>query len=131
MRNISDPLVFLIGSPFRGGIFQIRVTHGKIDESKTNKNLHGFVHTDAPGLPGGSGGPGVDREGKVVGVVSYLEHDEVPTRGSHPYGQIYRAEITGSILYPMVLWGGRIEEALRKHQARLQEEAGETELTKQ
>lgn len=74
-------LVHIIGFPAvvashellnQSGMVVASVTNGAISGFKQDRNNNPLIQTDAPAFWGSSGGPTVDKRGKVVGVLTFV-----------------------------------------------------------
>lgn len=138
MREIHYPEreVFLLGAPHQKAPRDILVSVGTLGETHTWLLRGGLAVTSAITLPGSSGGPVVDSEGKLVGITIGMHHppDQSLTEPFRPHElvegfsleEIRRSfphllhwEITGTSIYLIAEWGPAIRKAIQSHQKKL------------
>jgi S1-C subfamily serine protease len=117
--------IFIIGALHQKPPYDLLVTPGKIDTSTTKDNESHLVRITAPALPGNSGGPAVDRDGNIIGIVVKMKHDHDSFfTGSPPYGdlefqeQMYivkKGTLIGSKMHSIADWGSNIRTAIEGH----------------
>ena len=95
--------VFVLGFPYPGILGQgLNVTDGLVSSLSGNQNDTRYLQITAPVQPGNSGGPLVDSNGLVVGVVSMRlnEIEVLRRRGSLPQNVNFaiRADLAKSFL---------------------------------
>lgn len=107
--------VFVIGAPSQKPPYDLLVTEGKIDTLKVGVKQPNLVAITAPALPGNSGGPAVNEEGNVVGVVVQLQFEKEDSSRRRFGKVIKKGELTGGKMYAISTWGPSIREAIEKH----------------
>lgn len=128
-KYIHEETVYLIGVPYQRSPIDLLVNVGRIDRTQTLLDPSGLVHTTAIALPGNSGGPAIDENGNLIGIVVRL----VPKNNflNLPFNQTEfefdfkkgtyktKEEIIGSLIYHVAEWGSAIQKAVEEHQSSL------------
>jgi S1-C subfamily serine protease len=97
--------VFAIGNPYGQ---TLTFTHGIISaldreiESPTDRPITGVIQTDAPLNPGNSGGPLLDREGRLIGVNTAITS---PSGGNVGIGYAIPADTVNRVVTELIRTG--------------------------
>lgn len=133
LQNLTKPLkyksevVYLIGVPHQREPVELLATIGNIDGVATQLDPSGRMHVTAIGLPGNSGGPAVNENGEIIGIVVELVPGEpfpgfswLDPRTGLERVALEKREIVGSRIYYLgAEWGEKIKEVIAKHQREL------------
>lgn len=123
-RRYDSQRVFLIGAPTQRTPVEKLVSTGAIMSNNTIAyslmDSRRLVHTNAIALPGNSGGPAINSDGKIEGIVVEME---LPLEYSSPgqkkkvlkHGNFPIMDITASVIYHMDIWGEKIRSTIEAH----------------
>ncbi|MBI2081947.1 MAG: trypsin-like peptidase domain-containing protein [Deltaproteobacteria bacterium] len=110
--------LFVIGYPAQEEGSDLLASTGRVYGNRFMTNAEGLLRTTAVALPGNSGGPVVDLNGNLVGILtaadSYRKYE-----ASEPTQQgILDAPIAGSKIYAIDLIGGAVRWLIKAHRTK-------------